>query len=371
MPIRLLLLDFRPLRRSGHRVSAVAPRIGQYKFPYKAAPALNDKRVSYKGRVGKGTNDMPKVKRTLSAKTPFSLKAVVLSHGWHECAPMSWCEGGSCFQIIERCADRAYRVSVTEGRRSAKALTLNVTVEGEPLEEEIVERFVRNLRATLSLDEDLSAFYEICRDHPTLRVLPKIGAGRAIRSASMTENIVKAVCGTNVNWTQAVKMINRIGQLGPIVPHYRNLNAWPTPREILKAGEKYLIDVCRVGYRAEAILMFCGDVVHRRFDSEKLDDLARDPHVTSDDLLALLKSVRGVGPSTAHYLLGFLGRHDRLSIDTATVAHVARTHTNGRRPTLKKIERIYSQYGPWKNKVCWFEHWLNWDTAKTMLNGKM
>ncbi|MFQ5495125.1 MAG: DNA-3-methyladenine glycosylase family protein [Phycisphaerae bacterium] len=303
---------------------------------------------------------------TLAPKPPFSLKATVLSHGWHECAPMSWCEGGDCFQLVERDRNRVFRVSVTQanGRLSGG---LRVTVEGEGVDAGDMTRIRRNLRVVLGLDRDLSEFYRICRADAMLHVVPRIGAGRGLRSADMAENIIKALCATNVNWTQAVKMINRLGQLGPVIPHFRNLSAWPTPREILRAGKSYLKEVCRVGYRAESILAFCRDVCEQRFDAGELDRMAARREVTSDDLLARLRSIRGIGPSSAHYLLSFLGRHDRLSIDSATVAHVARTHTNGRKPTLRQIERVYERYGQWRNLAWWYEHWLTWGTARRML----
>jgi len=155
---------------------------------------------------------------------------------------MSWCEGGRCFQVIERVGDRAFRVSVVESKRTAKKVTLAVTIEKGPADEAIeagtADRIVARLRVVLGLDRDLSEFYALCAAHPVLHVLPGIGGGRGLRSACMAENVIKAICGTNVNWDQAVKMINRLGQLGPILPHFRNLNAWPTPREILRAGRE-------------------------------------------------------------------------------------------------------------------------------------
>lgn len=310
---------------------------------------------------------MQVLSRPIRVHTPFSLKATALSHGWHECAPMNWSEGGRCFEVIERHDDGAMRVSVTQGARRRGITTLEVTVEGRAIDDDVVERVCGRLHVVLGLDQDIGRFYALCRDHPTLHVLEKIGAGRGIRSYGMTENIIKALCATNVTWTQAVKMINRMAQLGPPLRHFVHLNAWPTPREILRAGERYLTEVCRVGYRAESILAFCEDVCKGRFDPDRLDELAKDPAVESDEILALLRSIRGIGPSSAHYLLSFLGRHDRLSIDSATVAHVARTHTRGRKPTHRKIERIYDRYGPWKNRVWWFEHWLQWDTARGLL----
>jgi len=305
---------------------------------------------------------------TLKTDTPFSLKTTVLSHGWHECSPMSWSEGGRCFQIIQRNQDKAYRVSVTESSRRKGQVTLRVEVEGDNLDASIMARTKKNLRIILGLDSDLSEFYELCRDHPTLHVAPLIGAGRGLRSVCMAENILKVLCSTNVNWSQAVKMINRLGQLGPIVPHFRNLSAWPTPREILRAGEKYLLEVCRVGYRTESILEFCRNVCDGRFDPQELDALAASDDVSNEEIIERLRSVRGIGPTSANYLLSFLGRHDRLSIDTATIAHVARVHTKGQKPTLKKIENIYAKYGKWKNKVWWVEHWLSWGTARQILD---
>lgn len=304
---------------------------------------------------------------TIQVKSPFSLKATALGHGWHECAPMSWSEGGRCFQIIERRKDRAYRVSVVETSRRKDKTSLRVTVEGDPVDATIMAQTKRNLRTVLGLDDDLAEFFDLCRKHSTLHVAPKIGAGYGLRSVCMAENILKVLLSTNVNWTQAVKMINRLGQLGPIVPHFRSLNAWPTPREILRAGEQYLLEVCRVGYRAESILEFCQNVCDGRFDPQELDVMAAAKEVTSDDILDRLRSIRGIGPTSANYLLSFLGRHDRLAIDTSTIAHVARVHTNGRKPTLKKIEKIYAEYGKWKNKVWWVEHWLTWATAKDIL----
>ena len=304
---------------------------------------------------------------TLRVQGPYSLKANVLSHGWHECAPLSWSEGGQCFQIIERNKKDAFRVSVIQVARRKDNGTLRIVVDGASVSDEIMAQARASVRRVLSLDEDLTEFYEICRRHPALHPIPQLGAGRGLRSSSMTENIIKVLCFANVNWVQAVKMINRLAQLGPTVPNFANLNAWPTPREILRAGERYLVEVCRVGYRADSILTFCRDVCDGRFDAEGLFELTKSDEVSSDELLEQLRSIRGIGPTGAHYLLSFLGRHDRLAIDSSTIAHVARTHRRGRKPTPKQIEAIYEPFGKWKNLVWWCEFWLTWDTAEQTL----
>ena len=317
------------------------------------------------------------ITRTTTLKDPptFSLKATVLSHGWHECAPMNWSEGGRCFQIIERQGDRPYRVSVVESRsarsgRKSSRLLVSVDTDrhaGSVISDDVMNGIAKRLRVTLGLDRDLEPFYAMCRRNPHLKVIPRIGAGRLIRSASMTENVVKTLCSTNVNWTQAVKMINRLGQLGPNLHDFRGFNAWPTPREILRAGQPYLKEVCRVGYRSDSILEFCERVCEGELDLVALEARASDPEVPSEEIASAFRDIRGIGPASANYLVGFLGRHDRLAVDSATYAFVAKFHTNGRKPTLKKIERIYAPFGPWKGLVCWLENWLTWDSAKGIL----
>jgi len=181
----------------------------------------------------------------------------------------------------------------------------------------------------------------------------------------MTENLIKAICWTNVNWSQAVKMINRVAQLGPTFPHFRNLNAWPTPREILRAGEPYLQQVARLGYRTDTILQLCRQTVAGKVDYDRLDAYAKTESV--DQLRARLLAIKGVGPATAAFLLTLLGHFEYLSIDSATVAHAARTYFNGRKPTHAQIEKVYAKYGPWKHLVYWFEQWIESETAQGMM----
>ncbi|MCG3130031.1 MAG: hypothetical protein FLDDKLPJ_00778 [Phycisphaerae bacterium] len=302
---------------------------------------------------------------TLEAPGGFSLAATVLSHGWHECAPMSWSQGGACFQVMTRAGDEVRRISVSERERARDRVRLRVDVEGRDLSPDESRGVRDDLRLMLGLDHELAEFHELCRSHPSLHVVPRIGAGRLLRARAMSENVLKAVCATNVNWTQAVKMINRIAQLGPVFPHFRSLNAWPGCREILRAGRDYLVGVARIGYRADSILRLCTEQLSGECDLEALDDLART--IPTEPLRKRILALRGVGPATAGFLLSMLGHHDHLSIDSATLAHVSRTHLSGRRASRAAVEDVYAGYGRWKNLVYWFENWITWDTARRLI----
>ncbi len=278
---------------------------------------------------------------------------------------MTWCEGGACLQVIERLGNVPVRVSMTEGGGGGAGVRVNLLIEAPDVGDELVEMVRVRVSRMLSADRDLSEFFQLAAEHPKIAPILRIGAGRILRSASMAENVVKALCATNVNWTQAVKMINRIGQLGPCMREHRNLNAWPTPREILTAGEDYLLNVARVGYRADSILAFCRSVVDGTFDVDGLDAFACE--ASADALCRRLTSIKGIGPASGYFLASQLGCHERVSIDSWTVAYVSKTYFKGRKASVRQIERVYAPYGRWRGLVWWFEQWLQWDTAKTML----
>ncbi len=308
---------------------------------------------------------MESAKTSISIPRPFGLKATALGHGWHECAPMSWCEGGGCLQIIERDGVIPVRLSLTEGPRRGRNARVNIAVEAHKVSDRLVALMRERTRTMLRADVDMSGFYELAATRDDIAPVAQIGAGRILRSADMTENIIKTICATNVNWVQAVKMINRIGQLGPHIHHHRSQNAWPTPREILAAGEDYLLNIARVGYRAEPILALCRSVLDGSFDVAGLDAFAES--ATTDELYAHMCSIKGIGPASAGFLLGQLGHHERLSIDSWTITYVGNKYMNGRKPTVKQIEKRYQPYGRWRNLVWWFEQWLEWDTAQSIL----
>ena len=64
----------------------------------------------------------------IPAPQPFSLCPTVLSHGWHECPPMSWSAGGAGCQIIARDGGRPDRVPVVVSWLGKATLHLPGTV---------------------------------------------------------------------------------------------------------------------------------------------------------------------------------------------------------------------------------------------------
>jgi 3-methyladenine DNA glycosylase/8-oxoguanine DNA glycosylase len=169
------------------------------------------------------------------------------------------------------------------------------------------------------------------------------------------EDIVKAQLATNVAWKQAVRMIHNLCALGPEVPG-SDRRMFPEPGAILSAGEAWLREKGRVGYRAGYVIDLCGKVADGSLDLSPVDR----GETRGGDLQRLFMSIKGVGKSTAHYLLMLHGEYSHLSIDSAT--HAVIRKITGKQMTDEQIESRYRQWGKYKALALWHE-WVmasNW-----------
>ena len=219
----------------------------------------------------------------------------------------------------------------------------------------VASEMARRARVMLHLDDDLRGFYELCKTRPELSAARKAGAGRLMRAPSLWEDVVKTILGTNVVWKQAVVMINRLAELGDPCPAEPALRAWPTPGQISRAGERFLRDRVRAGYRSPYVLDLARRIKAGDLDLEAVE--AQVPQMDTDELFRALTGIKGIGKSSAHYLMNLLGRYDHISIDSATYAYAKRELFRGRKPTEAQIRRKFAQFGKWQSLVYWFARW--------------
>ena len=108
----------------------------------------------------------------------------------------------------------------------------------------------RRVRRVLQLDADLTGFTGGARAWTRRwpRTWPAYGGGRLLAGASLFEDVVKGICGTNTTWRQAVTAINRLAVAG-------TRRRVPRPRRPAAGGRGPPAGrSARVGYRAPAIL---------------------------------------------------------------------------------------------------------------------
>lgn len=301
---------------------------------------------------------MQSVSARLSVKKPFSLFSTAISHGWYQTSPFRWQRGGDALERAERLHDgRVLKIWMREDTSSRRGhRDVVVTAEGEGARDPGVSaEMVRRCAVMLRLDQDLDEFYALCRRTPDLQKALKLGAGRCLRAPTLWEDVIKTILGTNVTWRQAVSMINRLAMLGDVCPADPTLHAWPTPGQVVRAGERFLRDTVRAGYRAPYILELGRLQKSGAVDLDTLDAAAKT--MRSEELFKALLALKGVGKSSAHFLLSLLGHYDHISVDSATFAYATRLLFRGKRPTEAQIRRRFAKYGRWQALAYWFGHW--------------
>lgn len=294
----------------------------------------------------------------VSVKKPFGLYPTVICHGWYQTKPFRWDSKRRVLQRAESLRDgRLFLVEIAEERSQRRMhRDVVVTVKGEGAGDPgVAAEMSRRVSVMLHLDEDLRGFYELCKTRPELHTALVEGAGRLMRAPTLWEDLVKTILGTNVVWKQAVVMINRLAEIGDPCPAQPELRTWPTPGQISRGGERLLRDRVRAGYRSPYILELASRIKTGDIDLEAIE--AQVPRMDADTLFKTLTSIKGIGTSSAHYLMNLLGRYDHISIDSATYAYAKRELFRGRRPTEKQIRKKFAQFGRWQSLVYWFARW--------------
>lgn len=310
----------------------------------------------------------------LHIRKPFSLFSTVVSHGWYQTDPFQWREEQRALMRAERLHDgRVMLVRIEESSSTRRNhVDLVVTARGEGARDPgVIEEMARRAGVIVRADEDLQPFYALCRTVPDLREAHRYGAGRCMRAPSLWEDVIKTVLSTNVNWRQAVVMSNRLAQLGDPAPAEPSFRAWPTPGQIARAGEKFLREKVRAGYRAPYIMELARQQKSGALDFDSLDAASRT--MSERELFVALVGLRGIGKSSAHFLMNLLGHYDHLPVDSATYAYAKRTFFRGKRPTEKQIRKRFAQYGKWQSLVYWFGRWEPrpaWWEAPSAVDGK-
>jgi len=289
----------------------------------------------------------------MTMRTPgdFGFLPVVYSHGWYQCPPFCWdAERKTLTRVVRNASAEPLVIHIREPRRGTLEIKADLT--GKPSDADR-QRLRSDVRQMLQLDREVSGFHDLCRRHEHLAALPDLGAGRFLRCPSVWEELVKSICGTNVQWSQAVRMISRVAELGEPIGDF---HAWPTPERILEAGEETLRERCRLGYRAPYIVELAAALIDGTLD---LGPIERGD-LEGAELRKAFLAIKGVGPATADYLMILNGFADRLSIDSAVYAFVKDRHFGGRRPSAAEIERLYEPYGEWRALAYWFEAMQEW-----------
>lgn len=285
---------------------------------------------------------------TLSACPPFSLRALIASHGWAYLPPFAVDAHNVVLGRIERLSTG--RVVELRIRQTTDGVAVETQEWLEGLEREEV---ARKAWWMLRLGEDLTPFYEAVRGEPRLSHVEEQGLGRILRSPTVFEDAVKVLLTTNVSWTRTVQMVEAlVSEYGDPLPADPSRHAFPTPAQLAGASETELRAI-GIGYRAPNLLDLAQRVASGELDLEQLKDGGLGPA----EGRALLRSIRGMGKYAVALLSMLVGWYDLLPIDSVARRRVSEARPGGQAATAADVEQAFARWGEWKGLAYWWWEW--------------
>jgi len=254
---------------------------------------------------------------------PVDLRRTITSHGLASLAPFEPIDDESALRVTVPVGSRARTIVIREKRGGLAEVEVAGRRPAGKTETEL-RALVRHI---LSLDRDLSDFYETVAADPDLSWAAR-GAGRWIQSPTVFEDVVKTVCTTNCTWSATVRMVTALVEhLGPRAPGAPKAGwrgrAFPGPEAMAGVGEDFYKEVVRAGYRGRYFIQLAELVASGEVELDALAAASRD-ELSDDELAHELQALPGVGPYAAAHIMMMLGRNSRLILDSWTRPTYAR-----------------------------------------------
>lgn len=285
---------------------------------------------------------------TLSACPPFSLRAVMESHGWSQLPPFSADLQSNALTRVERLSTgQVIELKIQEAKGG-------VSVElHDRLSSAEREEVGQKVWWMLGLGQDLSAFHTLAREVPQLSHVENQAMGRMLRSPTVFEDMVKVILTTNTSWAGTKRMVEAIlTRYGDPLPTDPSRHAFPTPAQLAAASEQDLREA-GLGYRSPFIHALAqqatnGDRNLERFKSDE---------IPTQKMRKSLMDIKGVGEYAAASMLMLLGRYDYLPVDTWARKLVSHEWYSGEPVGQKEVESAFEEWGQWKGLAYWFWDW--------------
>ncbi|HEY5615145.1 MAG TPA: Fe-S cluster assembly protein HesB [Bacteroidota bacterium] len=289
---------------------------------------------------------------SITTPTNFRFWRTVYSHGWSSLQPFRIDKAKQAFERLVELSDRTLALCTLQERRTG------VSVQAEskkPLNAAQKKEIQAQLSACFRLNDDMTAFYAEARKLRKFKWVPRMGAGRMLRSPTVFEDVVKMICTTNCSWALTEIMVkNLTTKLG------RQFNAttysFPSPKALAGTTERFLRKEIRSGYRSPYFLELAEYVASGKLDMESW----RTSELPTDELFKHVRSVKGMGDYAAGNIMKLLGRYDYLGLDSWVRGKYYEIHKNGRKVSDTTIERHYAPYGMWQGLFFWLEMTKDW-----------
>jgi 3-methyladenine DNA glycosylase/8-oxoguanine DNA glycosylase len=288
------------------------------------------------------------MKLTLPARQPFIFRSIIHSHGWYQLAPLYWEETTATLRLPLQLASS--RIAPLMIQTYAEGVTVSTPGRLANAEKTEVTECVAWM---FNLDADFDEFYGLADQEPRLAHCRPQGHGRMLRSPTMFEDVVKVMATTNIQWGGAKRLVRQlVDAFGESLDGEATIRAFPTVERIAATDETTLRTL-GWGYRSPYLLKLARGIAEGSTDLDSL----RHAALPTPELRKALLRLPGIGPYAAATLLGLLGQHDYIGVDTEAVSLVSKHFYGGGPVGKKEIEAIFGRWGKFKSLAYWFWDW--------------
>jgi 3-methyladenine DNA glycosylase/8-oxoguanine DNA glycosylase len=286
---------------------------------------------------------------TVTASPPFSLSAVVRSHGWIRLAPFSEVsQTGGLARVEQLDSGRVVEMLIQE-------VDGGVSVEvADGLTGTEQDETTRKVTWMVGLDQEFSDFYTLVKQEPKLAHVDARAQGRILRSPTLFEDTIKTILTTNTSWAGTIRMVESlISGFGSALPAESTRRAFPRPDQLAAADEGALRTQARLGYRAPYVLELARSVAIGSLDLETF----KQADIPTSQLRERLLAIKGVGEYAMANLLMLLGRYDFVPVDSWALKLVSHEWHGGEPVGRAEVEAAFERWGEWKGLAYWFWDW--------------
>jgi len=210
------------------------------------------------------------------------------------------------------------------------------------------------VQAILHLDLDLKPFYRAIKKDPVMNALAQRLRGLHFPTAdNVFEALVYAICEQQISLAAAhsiqYRLIKEFGDR--LTVEGKVYFGFPTPERLAAVSIGRLRRCGLSTNKARAINNLAVLVAGRRFDPEKLKSLP-----SSEDVIAELMKLRGIGRWSAEYvLIRGMGRLDAVPADDIGIQKsIGHHYRRGKKVDGKTVREIAASWGRWKSAALFY-----------------
>lgn len=273
----------------------------------------------------------------------YSLRSVLLSHGWSGLSPFRVSEDKNSIEFGFWGDGKPTIIRISE-------VNAQILIDSR---RKLAPNELDRIRRMFGLQLSMQSFFDLGNRHDR-KWLQERKVGRMMRAETVFEDLMKLILTTNCSWAFTKKMVSEISmRLGEKAGDFY---CFPKPEVLAQKKEGFFRDTIKTGYRSTYIIQTSKLVMSGKVDVESWATDSRSYAELKKEILAL----PGAGPYVAENLLRLLGKYDGLGVDSWVRGQLKKKWNMRKNPTDQKILKEYKNFGEFKGLMLWCDVTKPW-----------